>query len=535
MKTLILAAIRCSLVFIPVTTSIFCVRPAQAYTVTLRQVGANVVATGSGAINLTGLSSAGFVNNFTALIDASPRPRPTPAPRPTPIPPQAPIQAWVALYNGPTSNDDEATAMAVDGSGNAYITGKSLGTTYPDFDYATIKYNSAGQQQWVARYNGPGTDDDEPAAIAVDDSGNVYVTGYSLNSPGGFASYATIKYNAAGQQQWVARYSGTAGASLATAIAVDSSGNVYVTGFSWAPDTTFDYATIKYNSVGQQQWVARYNGPGNFDDEAHAIAIDGTGNVYVTGGSWDDYTDYATVKYNSVGEQQWVVRYSGPGHYLDDAKAIALDNFGNVYVTGSSYGPNTESDYATVKYNAAGQQQWIARYNGPGNLWDYARGIVVDSSSDVYVTGASQDTDGADDYATIKYNSTGQQQWVARYNGPTGSGGDAAAIVIDTADNVYVTGYSSSNVGLDYATIKYSSAAQEQWVARYSGRANGESFATAIAVNSPGNVYVTGYSSDPVTVYDFVTIKYVEPTPTPTPSPIVTPRPRPTPCPRPTP
>ena len=430
MKALILAAIRCSLMFAAVTASLFSIRPAQAYTVTLKQIGSNVVATGSGAINLTGLSSAGFVNNFTALIDASPRPRPTPAPRPTPIPPPAPIQAWVALYNGPTSNDDEATAMAVDGSGNAYVTGKSLGTTYPDFDYATIKYNSAGQQQWVARYNGPG----------------------------------------------------------------------------------------------------------NFGDDAYAIAIDGTGNVYVTGGSWGDhYTDYATVKYNSVGEQQWVTRYSGPGHYLDDAKAIALDNVGNVYVTGSSYGPNTESDYATVKYNTAGQQQWVARYNGPGNLWDDARGIVVDSSSNVYVTGASQDTDGAGDYATIKYNSAGQQQWVARYNGPTGSGGDAAAIVTDTADNVYVTGYSSSNVGLDYATIKYNSAGQEQWVARYSGTGNGESFATAIAVDSLGNVYVTGHSWDPVTNRDFATIKYVEPTPTPSPSPIVTPRPRPTPYPRPTP
>jgi hypothetical protein len=65
--------------------------------------------------------------------------------------------------------------------------------------------NSAGQQQWVTRYNGPGTDDDEPAAIAVDDSGNVYVTGSSLNSPGRYASYTTIKYDAAGQQQWVAR------------------------------------------------------------------------------------------------------------------------------------------------------------------------------------------------------------------------------------------------------------------------------------------------------------------------------------------
>src|SRR5262249_24455061 len=203
-----------------------------------------VVATGSEAINLTGLSCAGFVNNHTTLVDASPRPRPTPAPRPTPIPPQAPIQAWVALYNGPTSNDDEATAMAVDGSGNAYVTGKSLGTTYPDFDYATIKYKAAGQQQWVGLYNGPGTDDSQTAAIAVDDSGNVYVTGYSLDSPGGFASYATIKYNAAGQQQWVARYNTGNGASLATAIAVDSSGNVYVTGFSWDPNTDFDYATI---------------------------------------------------------------------------------------------------------------------------------------------------------------------------------------------------------------------------------------------------------------------------------------------------
>src|SRR6266487_2303589 len=137
------------------------------------------------------------------------------------------------------------------------------------------------RQVWVASYSG--VFDDEPTGIAVDGSRNVYVTGYS--SIPDFSSYATIKYNAFGQEEWNASYAGPNSINFAAAIAVDYSGNVYVTGSSgsFAPPTADDYATIKYNSAGQQQWVARYNSPGNSYDGATAIAVDDSGNVYVTG------------------------------------------------------------------------------------------------------------------------------------------------------------------------------------------------------------------------------------------------------------
>ena len=369
-------------------------------------------------------------------------------------------EEWVSRYNGPGNSYDEAFAMAIDISGNVYVTGYSYGSG-TSLDYATIKYNSSGVEQWVARYNGPANGDDEAYAIALDSSGNVYVTGGSSGSGTNY-DYATIKYNSAGEEQWVARYNGPGnGYDYANAIAIDSSGNVYVTGYS-ASSSTYpyndDYATIKYNSSGVQQWVTRYNGPGNDDDWASDIALDSSGNVYVTG--WSEgsgiYWDYATIKYNSSGVEQWVARYNGPGYSADIANAIALDSSGNVYVTGGSIGSGTAWDYATIKYNSSGVQQWVARYNGPGNDDDEAIAIALDTSGNVYVTGESIGSGTAPDYATIKYNNSGVEQWVARYNGP-GNGEDFTyAIALDTSGSVYVTGYSyGSGNSKDYATIKY--------------------------------------------------------------------------------
>jgi hypothetical protein len=444
-----------------------------------------------------------FAGVFLALFATAMRP-------PGPV-----TQAWVARYNGSANLADGGHAIAGDSSGNVYVTGGSngLGT---DLDYATIHYDSAGQQQWVARYNGPANGWDRAAAIARDSAGNVYVTGQSLGL-GTDYDYATVKYDSAGQQQWVARYNGPGnGEDDANAIAVDGSGNVYVTGQSTGLGTGFDYATIKYNSAGQEQWVARL--PASV--RARAIAVDSSGNVYVTGlGFGLDTPDYTTVKYDSAGQEQWVAHYNGPGNDQDEAYAIAIDGSGNVYVTGDSRGVNQAtlaSDYATIKYNSAGQQQWVARYNGPGDWVDQAGAIAVDSSGNVYVTGLSADTSLFSDYATIKYNSSGQEQWVARYNG-TGNSNDAAlAIAVDGSGNAYVTGSSDGTRSSDYATVKYSPAGQEQWVARYNGPGRGYDDAEGIVVDGSGNVYVTGPSVGRRTGFDYATIKYVQnPTPTP--------------------
>jgi hypothetical protein len=206
--------------------------------------------------------------------------------------------------------------------------------------------------------------------------------------------------------------------------------------------------------------VRRYSGPESCNDcknEAHAIAVDNSGNVYVTGYSFDTLTnfDYATIKYSPNGDMAWVRRYNGPGNYDDDALAIAIDNSGNVYVTGWSVGSGTYSDCATMKYYPNGDIAWVRRYNGPGNSDDDAYAIAVDNSGNVYVTGYSFDTLTNNDYATIKYSPNGDTAWVRRYNGP-GNGGDGAyAIAVDDSSNVYVTGTSPTTTDNDYATIKY--------------------------------------------------------------------------------
>jgi hypothetical protein len=427
-------------------------------------------------------------------------------------------QSWVANYTGVF--DDEPTGIAVDGVGNVYVTGY---TSIPDYSaYVTIKYNALGDQQWAAGYNPP-NGISGAAAIAVDNAGNVYVTGTTGTFGSADFDYVTIKYNSEGQEQWVARYSGPDNSDDGpTAMAVDRAGNVYVTGGSGMGSSSgADYATIKYDSSGQQQWVARYNGPGDADDYPVAIAIDSSGSVYVTGSSAGSGTgtDYATIKYDASGQQQWVARYNGPGNGVESASGMAVDGSGNIYVTGASSGSDGFSDYATVKYDASGQQQWIARYNGTGNGDDSASALVIFGSDNVYVTGTSSGSDGIANYATIKYNSVGQQQWVSRYQSPDNFGDFATAIAVSSSGNVYVTGESSG----DYATIKYNSSGQEKWVARYNGPQGFEDRASAIALDRGGNAYVTGASrqSDIQYDWDFATIKYItERTPVPQPRPI---------------
>jgi hypothetical protein len=251
-------------------------------------------------------------------------------------------QEWVATYNGPGNTQDIGKSIVVDSEGNVYVTGDSREGNTSMQDYVTTKYNSSGVQQWVARYNGPGNDQDEVTSLSVDNSGNVYVTGKSSAGAGLFSDYATIKYNSSGVEQWVARYNGPGNDNdWAFSLAVDAAGNVYVTGSTVGPAQSTEYATIKYNSSGVEQWVATYDGPENSADEAYSIVIDNEGNVYVTGGSYGlgTFLDYATIKYNSSGVEQWVARYNGPGpeNGVDAAKALAIDNEGNVYVTGYSY------------------------------------------------------------------------------------------------------------------------------------------------------------------------------------------------------
>src|SRR5262249_48332290 len=145
-----------------------------------------------------------------------------------------------------------------------------------------------------------------------------------------------------------------------------------------------DAATIKYSPQGAQLWVARYDGGIQRADAGNAVKADASGNVFITGyttvrnGAYSR-KDYLTVKYNPSGAQQWVKTYNGPGNQDDEAVAIGLDPSGNVYVTGTSFAgrdPLGEQDYFTIKYDNNGNQLWSQRYNGPDSEPDRATDLA---------------------------------------------------------------------------------------------------------------------------------------------------------------
>jgi uncharacterized delta-60 repeat protein len=417
--------------------------------------------------------------------------------------------SWTNRYAGPANANDEAYAIALDINSNVFVTGWSIGTS-SSYDFATIKYSRAGVPLWTNLYNGPGNGVDEGTAVAVDTNGNSFVTGYSIGSNGDY-DYATVKYSAAGAQQWVNRYNGPGNSTdLAYAVAVDPNSDVVVTGYSKNGNGDYDFATIKYSNAGSALWTNRYNGPGNGADQATAMVLDASGNVFVTGystGSGGDF-DYATVKYSSAGLPLWTNRYNGPGNGIDEPWAIAVDKSGNAIVTGVSMGVSNY-DYATIKYSSAGVPLWTNRYDGPGSGFDFAKSITLDSGNNVIVTGWSTNTTGGNDYATIKYSSAGVPLWTNRYNGP-GNGDDFATKVgVDTNNNVFVTGYTTGTNGdYDYATIGYSSAGVALSTNRYIGPGNYHDVSEAILVDNAGNVFITGYSTGSGGNFDYLTIKY---------------------------
>ena len=364
-------------------------------------------------------------------------------------------------------------------------------------------------QRWVKRYSGPGNDVDAGAVLAFDKWGNVYVAGKSANGTHR-EDYILIKYGPDGSVKWTARYDGPAhGWDGVKGLAVDGDGNVYVTGRSFGSGTHADYATIKYDGAGQEKWVRRFSSPGEYDDGAMDLALDSYGNVIVTGFSTGDGSgfDFVTIKYGPDGSTKWVQRYDGPAGGGDVGRAVVVDADNNVYVTGPSKGSGSDWDFGIVKYSGAGQQLWARRWNGSANWNDGSTDLALDKYGFVYATGYSYKSGDDCDYVTVKYNPSGDLKWVRTYDGPAGGPDVAWAIAIDD-NGVYVTGQSQGKgTGADFATIRYTRGGDQTFLKRYSGPARGTDVANAIAA-AEGMVYVTGFSTGAHTEGDYMTRAY---------------------------
>ncbi len=455
-------------------------------------------------------------------------------------------ELWTAVHDGPGHGDDSGHSLALDPAGNVVVTGEVFIDSMPpsydhiDTDYGTIKYNSDGSQLWAVYKNNPAPARDCAVDAITDEAGNVYVTGPGstvkydaqgnqlwATSDGGYSmavdtggnvyvthtEKGTLKYDPAGELLWAVSDNGYA-------LVLDASGNVCVGGHVERPGTSSDFETRKYDSEGNILWTVWYNGPDDFWEQARLIDVDSMGNVYVAGYRSQEIV---TLKYDPEGNELWAATYAGEPGDSDQhvPEALVVDHAGYAYITGWSGGDSHNPDYTTIKYDPEGNELWAARYNGPNDLGDFASAIGVDNAGNVYVTGNS----GGyvvnyiwelTDYVTIKYDSAGNQLWVARYTGPLPtpfSDEIVTDMVVDPSGNVFVTGSTMPLLDLynsDYATLKYNTNGQLIWAVTHDGSGAGLDQAASLALDSLGNVYVTGFTDAAATAFDYLTIKYAE-------------------------
>lgn len=375
-------------------------------------------------------------------------------------------------------------SVAADAAGNVYVTGTSFNGS--NHDFVTVKHDASGGRQWAAIYDGG--DEDHAYAVAVDGSGNVYVTGDSAvqtEDLGLQPRFLTVKYDANGVQQWTATLdSGVWG--TAVAVAVDGSGNIHVAGESYNGDS-IKAAVVKYNAAGAQQWArSTIFGFDYEESSAYDLALDSGGNVYVTGYLYKpfepDGTDYITSKLSPSGADLWTRAYDSGGQ--DEAYDVAVDGGGNVFVTGNA---------STVKYDAAGAQQWARPFPGTGQALITAGGFV-------YVTGTS-----GGDFQTVKYDGAGLQQWAATRDG---GGADQAHALLLAGDTLYVTGHATGATQTDALTVGFDAASgAEVWSDLYGGAF--DDYAYALVSTGTGSFSIAGYSNsgsdDDVLVVQYAT------------------------------
>jgi hypothetical protein len=364
---------------------------------------------------------------------------------------------------------------------------------------------------WSKYYNAPSNLQDSAVAIVKNSSGMLFVTGWSLGSTTN-KDIAVLRYNPeTGDTVWVKRFVG-ANEDNPAALAVDNNA-AYITGY-WFNGFFRDVITIKFNAAnGDTTWVRKFNGPINGGDYGKAITVDNNGNVYVCGRTdVGGAQKYLILKYSSAGALDTFI-YRDPilSTIFDEAHSIVCDNSGsNVYVTGTS-GIGTAADVLTLKVSTSSPMSlvWAKKHTGPGAIED--NGIVArldNSQANLFVGGWGRTA--VQDYFVIKYNSAnGDSLAFVTYNGPTFGSDALVGMVVDPGNNVIVTGSSSNSPvnRFEYATVKYNSGLVQQWVARTTNP-DGDDKPSSLTIGSGNDLYVTGYRVKAGQGANYFTIRY---------------------------
>jgi uncharacterized delta-60 repeat protein len=253
-------------------------------------------------------------------------------------------------------------------------------------------------------------------------------------------------------------------------------------------------------------WVRTMDGGAAGDDDIRSIAVESTGSVFVTGTLEGlAYRRCGSVKYDATGHPKWIASYDPNPGYTQSGRTIQIGASGGAYVVAASKDSSGTWCYATVRYDSTGAQQWASRYSDSAHFSDYPYGAAVAPCGRIIVTGRSSRNSADSDLATVSYDSGGVEEWVRRYAGPAGRIDYAYAVAVDSSGSAYVAGDVSGDFWEGGVVLKYNDEGTLDWMAAYVPPDEHASF-QAIALDPAGNVVVTGHQGPAYT--KFLTIKY---------------------------
>ena len=398
------------------------------------------------------------------------------------------------------------------------------------------------QENWIYTYNGTADSTDVAKVMAGHNSylfysGSIYVGGYTIGIGTGkdflvkkFAETLIPGYETFVKEPvWTYTWNGSANKDDEVNAIYVEGGNLFIAGYTTKSNNTRDLRVVCLDTIaGAMNWEYTYNGPGNGNDEAYAIAggygLQGGNdyNIYVAGYSAGIGTglDFTVIKFDPLltgGTHKWVYRKTGPGNNSDIAYSIATTSSAAsgtqpmIYAAGYTTGSGSGKDFTIIKLDTLGTEKWVLPHdvgdNDIAKVIRMARYSTPENSKPFIIVAGQTGNTGNTDFAIARVDSSGYMRWVRSYNG-SGNGNDAcnslcaARTQVSYDTSMFAVGYTTGiGTGKDYTVMKVNlnndSLVGPVYI--YNGEGNGDDEALASDCNPlgapPEYIYVTGYTT----------------------------------------
>jgi hypothetical protein len=396
-----------------------------------------------------------------------------------------------------------------DVSNNVYVAGATLNGD-GNYDLLISKFDKYGVHLWSDTVAGAGGGHDMAAAIAIDAEGDVLVCGTISAGGSEGNNMLLVKYDTDGFEYWRYSYDNGGNDDAAVALCFDGDNDIYLTGGTYNSTSLSDMLTIKVDRYGNLVWDETFD-YNSLYDLGVKIALSGS-RVVVTGGGQYNFNSFVIVALSytqSDGSLSGGATIGGTQQTMEEVSDLYVDGDDNIYISGSVINSSYGYDFKIIKLDEDLNVLWTQTWDGQG-LNDYSRGVKVAPNGDVYVCGTTATTDDGDDMVLLKYSSGGNLYWAKTYNGNYRGDDRAETLEYHPDGFIYVAGSSFVVSNMDYLTLKYNTSGDLLWEINYNSPYNKNDRATNMAIDSDGDIIVTGQCERDSVLKTYYAVKYVE-------------------------